>query len=142
MFYGKSWWTGRTTSPSSSPSLSGSSVGSRLSPSMDLERRRAPVDLVWGIIVAGEVELGPPAGHGRRPLLVQHLLLQISGWRGSCAAQETKEGGPWSDPWPWSFVVSSRGAPQWLGLAAASMGPLQPPSPWISDHHHRLEVGR
>ena len=42
----------------------------------------------------------PPASHGRRPLLVRRLMLRTSGWRGSCAAWETEEGGPWSDPWP------------------------------------------
>lgn len=56
-------------------------------------KQRAPAELVRGVDVAGEVELGPPAGHGRRPLLVRRLLLQISGWRGSCAAWETEEGG-------------------------------------------------
>ena len=53
--------------------------------------------------------------------------------RGSCAAWETEEGGPWSDPWP---ERRKR-----LGLAAASMGPLQPPSPWISGRRLRLEAG-
>ena len=58
------------------------------------------MDLVRGVAVAGEVELGPAVGHNRRPLLIRPLLLQISRWRGSCAAWETEEGGPWSDPWP------------------------------------------
>ena len=43
--------------------------------------------------VAGEVKVRPPTGHGRRPLLVRRLLLQISGRLGSCTTWETEEGG-------------------------------------------------
>ena len=40
------------------------------------------------------------------------------------------------------LVRSIAGVPQRLALAAASMGSLQPPSPWISGCRHRLEAGR
>ena len=66
-------------------------------------------DLVRGVDVAGEVELGPSAGHGRRPLLIWRLLLQIFRWRGSCAAWEKEEGGLCRRSL--AQVVSSRGVP-------------------------------
>ena len=108
LFSAESWWSGRRTWPSSSSSSSGWSVWSRWSTSIELKRRRGPADLVRGVDVAGEVELGCPAGHGPCPLLIRRLLRQIFRWRGTCAAWE-EEGGPCRRSM--AQVVSSRGAP-------------------------------
>ena len=71
--------TGEAESSCSSESKQKKSIGDereRMKESRrDETRGKVGRDIVRGMVVAGEVQLGPPVGHGRRPLLVRRLLL-------------------------------------------------------------------